>query len=165
MGYTYLDNDNIIPVYICSDYSDFQRKGSLAVKSEPIIGLPLLMARLGTNSHNPEDLANVVAESLSKAADGRTLRNKWHRTPGSVLVARQDKKPLYSRHLYAIITYLGYIASVVGGPQERIPTSFCTQSMFKKWWEFHHGAMKAMHGGTGGPNADDGEDSRSPFEV
>jgi len=72
---SYTISHSFLPVYIPSDYSDFRRKRSLSVKSEPI-GLPLVMSRLGTSLHNPEDLTNVIAEWLSKAADGRTLRNK-----------------------------------------------------------------------------------------
>ncbi|KAH4372356.1 hypothetical protein HBH99_232610 [Parastagonospora nodorum] len=85
-------------VDIPADYSIFEKT---ILEVPAILGIPLVIHRVGTQSNNRTDLDCQIATFLNvKYEDGRAPP-QWQSHVGTCLVAHKDKKPLASQHLEA----------------------------------------------------------------
>jgi hypothetical protein len=98
-----------------------------------LMGIPLVMYRLGTQSARQPDLDNQMAPWLNiKFADGFAPQ-EWQSHVGSCLLARMDKKPLSEEHAGALHEYMSRILDLFGNGVQA-GQSAITRERFEKWF-------------------------------
>ncbi|KAK5735723.1 hypothetical protein LTR17_007895 [Elasticomyces elasticus] len=80
--------------------------GSPPLEVPAILGIPMVIHRVGTKSRDRADLDCQIATYLNiKYSDG-LAPPQWQSHVGSCLVARKDKKPLSLPHLEAVWMFI-----------------------------------------------------------
>ncbi|KAH4225276.1 hypothetical protein HBI81_236420 [Parastagonospora nodorum] len=114
-----------------ADHSIFE-KTILGVPA--ILGIPLAIHRVGTQSNNRADLDCQIATFLNvKYEDG--LAPQWQSHVGTCLVAREDKEPLTSQHLEALWMYIDRVMNFCGEEGPRQAQKEITKKRFETWFE------------------------------
>jgi len=100
-----------------------------------ILGVPLVIHRVGTQSNNRADLDCQIATFLNITYRDGMAPPEWQSHVGSCLVARKDKKPLSSQHLEAVWMYIDRILDYFGEEGPREAQKLITRKDFEKWLE------------------------------
>lgn len=130
-----------------------------------LIQIPLVIHRVGTTSFNQADLDNQIATYLNIDAESGFAPDAWQSHVGTVIVARQDKKPLLPHHLEGVWMYCDMILDIFGDG-EGAPKHLYNKQAFQKWWKRYCEDQKGFRTGTGGEDhPDDWRVVRSPYEM
>ncbi|KAJ6436420.1 ER protein BIG1 [Purpureocillium lavendulum] len=130
-----------------------------------LIGLPLVLHRVGTESVNRADLDNQIATYLNVDADSGYAPPEWQSHVGTVVVARKDRRPLLPQHLEGIWMFCDHILDLFGDG-EGPPRWLYSRQGFEKWWRDYCEEQKHLRPGDGGErDPDDWHAVRSPYEV
>ena len=141
-----------------------------AVFSQPVspvprlIGIPLVLHRVGTQSANRADLDNRIVTFLNIDTTSGVAPPEWQNHVGTVIAARRDRKPLLPQHLEGVWMYCEYILDLFG-EGERAPSRLYNRAAFEKWWEQYCEEQGDRPGKGGGRDPDDWRAVRSPYEV
>lgn len=119
-------------VDIPADHSIFD-KAILEVPA--ILGIPLVIHRVGTQSNNRADLDCQIATYLNVTYEYGLAPPQWQSHVGTCLVARKDKKPLTSQHLEAVWMYIVRLMDFYGEQSPREAQKRITRQRFEKWFE------------------------------
>jgi hypothetical protein len=99
-----------------------------------IMGIPLVIHRLGTKSNNRADLDCLVATFLNVTYRDGFAPPEWQSHVGSCLVARKDKKPLSVEQLEAVWLYIDRLMDMFGdGPKSAQKNM--NRDDFESWFE------------------------------
>jgi hypothetical protein len=99
-----------------------------------IMGVPLVIHRLGTKSNNRADLDCRIATFLIVTFRDGLASPELQSHVGSCLVARKDKKPLSSEHLEAVWMYIDRLMDMFGdGPKSA--QKDINRDDFESWFE------------------------------
>ncbi|KAK3299159.1 uncharacterized protein B0H64DRAFT_387499 [Chaetomium fimeti] len=130
-----------------------------------LIGVPLVVHRVGTRSADRADLDNQIATYLNIDPDSGFAPPAWQSNVGTVVVARKDKKPLLQHHLEGVWMYCDYILDLFG-EGEGPPTRLYSRRAFEKWWGNYCEDQKGSRPGDGGEkDPDDWRAVKSPYEM
>jgi hypothetical protein len=130
-----------------------------------LIELPLVIHRVGTVAPDRAYLDNQIATYLNIDAETGFAAMRWQSHVGTVIVARQDKKPLLVHHLEGVWMFCDHILDLFGdgdGPPRRL----YNRAAFERWWKGYCEEQKEYRTGSSGEkDMDDWRDVRSPFEM
>jgi len=130
-----------------------------------LIGVPLVLYRVGTRSTNQAELDNQIATYISIDDESGFAPPEWQSHVGTVIAARKDRKPLPPQHLEGVWMYCDYILDVFG-EGEGAPRRLYNRQAFKEWWERYCEDQKENRSGIRGElDPDDWRAVRSPYEV
>jgi len=129
-----------------------------------LIGVPLVLHRIGTQSANRVDLDNQIATYISIDAESGFAPPGWQSHVGTVIAARKDRKPLLPQHLEGVWMYCDHILDLFG-EGEGAPSWLYNRAAFEKWWEQYCEEQGDRPGKGGGRDPDDWRAVRSPYEV
>ena len=130
-----------------------------------LIGVPLVLYRVGTRSTNQAELDNQIATYINIDAESGFAPPEWQSYVGTVIAARKDKKPLPPQHLEGVWMYCDYILDVFG-EGEGAPRRLYNRQAFEEWWERYCEDQKENRSGIRGEqDPDDWRAVRSPYEV
>ena len=100
-----------------------------------IMGIPLVIHRVGTQSNNRADLDCRIATFLNvKYEDGFAPR-EWQSHVGTCIVARKDKKPLSAEHLEAVWMYIDRLMDIFGEEGPEKAQKEISRDSFEEWFE------------------------------
>lgn len=118
-------------VDVPSDHSIFEKP---LLEVPALLGIPLVIHRVGTQSNNRVDLDCPIATWLNiKSADGFAPM-EWQSHVGTCLVARKDKKSPSQEHMDAVHMYISSLLDMFGdGP--KYAQKGITRTAFEKWFE------------------------------
>jgi hypothetical protein len=121
-------------VNIPSDHIIFR---SQMLEVPAMLGIPLVMARVGTKSDYQPDLDCQIAIYLNiKYSDGLAPPH-WQSHVGSCTVARRDKKPLSSQHLEAVWMYMDRLLDCYGEVSPKKAQKLVNRADFEKWFAMY----------------------------
>ncbi|TGJ82830.1 hypothetical protein E0Z10_g5937 [Xylaria hypoxylon] len=130
-----------------------------------LIEVPLVFHRPGTWSDYRPDLDNQIITYININATSGFAPPEWASGVGTVIVARQDKKPLLPHHLEGVWMYCDYILDLFG-EGEGAPRQLYNRKAFEKWWKRYCEEQKHVRQGTRGEeDPDDWRTVRSPYGV
>lgn len=105
------------------------------LEAPAIMGIPLVIRRLGTQSNNRTYLDCRIATLLNvKYSDGLAPL-EWQSHVGSCIIARKDKKPLSSEHLEAVWMYMDRLMDTYGEEGPKAAQKETTRESFEEWFE------------------------------
>lgn len=128
-------------VDVPSDHALFDRP---ILEVPGIMGIPLVIYRVGTPSSNRTDLDCQIATFLNVTYDDGLAPAEWQSRVGTCLVARKDKKPLTSMHLEAVWMYIDRLMDLYGEGPKRAQKEIARER-FEKWLE-NYKRNEAMNG-------------------
>ncbi|KAK7757408.1 hypothetical protein SLS62_000420 [Diatrype stigma] len=130
-----------------------------------LLGIPLVVHRVGTRSAHQADLDNQIITYLHIDAEEGLAPPQWQSHIGTAVVAREDGKPLLPQHLEGVWMYCDYILDLFGNG-EGAPTHLYNRLAFEEWWKGYCEEQRAFRRGTGGEkDPDDWRAVRSPYEM
>ncbi|KKY29941.1 putative ectomycorrhiza-upregulated zf-mynd domain-containing protein [Diaporthe ampelina] len=120
---------------IPSDHPIFEQQRKNEAPLPALLGIPLIFRRLPSSQFNTRasGLDNQIVTYLNIELESGFAPAAWQSQVGTVLVARQDKKPLLEQHLEGVWMYCDYILGLFGdgaGP----PRHLYSRPAFEKWW-------------------------------
>ncbi|KAI5918085.1 hypothetical protein F4810DRAFT_693559 [Camillea tinctor] len=130
-----------------------------------LVGVPLVLHRVGTRAATRSALDNQMATYLSIDAESGFAPAAWQAYVGTVVVARKDRKPLLPHHVEGLWMYCDYILDLFG-EGEGPPRHLYNRQAFEKWWKKYCQRQNEIRNGTGGESdLDDWRNVKSPYEV
>jgi hypothetical protein len=99
-----------------------------------MLGIPLVMARVGTKSDYQPDLDCRIATYFNIKYEDGLAPPHWQSHVGSCLVARKDKKPLSSQHLEAVWMYMDRLLNCYGETSPKKAQKLVNRADFEKWF-------------------------------
>jgi hypothetical protein len=100
-----------------------------------IVGIPLVINRVGTQSDNRPDLDCQIATYLNVAYQDGLAPPEWQSHVRSCLVARKDKKPLNVEHLEAVWMYIDRLMDLYGEDSPKRAQKDITREGFERWFK------------------------------
>jgi hypothetical protein len=100
-----------------------------------IMGIPLVIQRLGTHSNNRADLDCRVATFLDVTFQDGFAPPEWQSHVGSCMVARKDKKPLSAENFDAVWMYIGRLMDIFGDEGPAAEQKEINREDFENWFE------------------------------
>ena len=120
---------------------------------------------MATVSPDPAALDNQIATYLNIDAESGFAEMRWQLHVGTVIVARQDRKPLLVHHLGGVWMFCDRILDLFGNG-EGPPRQLYNRAAFEKWWKGYCEEQKEYRKGNAGErDMDDWRVVRSPFET
>lgn len=100
-----------------------------------LIGIPMVIHRIGTQSNHRPDLDCQIATCLNIEYSNSLAPPQWQSHVGSCLVARKDKKPLSSQHLEAVWMYIDRVLDYYGDVGVKQAQALITRKEFERWFD------------------------------
>jgi hypothetical protein len=100
-----------------------------------IMGIPLVICRVGTQSNHHPDLDCQIATYLNIAYHDGLAPLEWQSHIGSCLVARKDKKPLSVEHIEAVWMYIDRLMDLFGDDSPRRAQKDISREGFERWFK------------------------------
>jgi hypothetical protein len=100
-----------------------------------LMGIPLVIHRVGTQSANRADLDNRIATFLDIAYDTGFSPPEWQSRVRSCLIARKDKKPLSSAHMEAVWMYIDRVLDIFGDSGPKRAQARINKDDVEEWFE------------------------------
>jgi hypothetical protein len=119
-------------VDIPADHSIFEKT---ILEVPAILGIPLVIRRVGTQSNDCADLDCQIATFLNVKYEDGLAPSQWQSHVGTCLVARKDKKPLTSQHLEAVWMYIDRLMDCYGEEGPRQAQKEMTKKRLETWFE------------------------------
>jgi hypothetical protein len=102
-----------------------------------IMGIPLVIHRVGTQSATRADLDNRIATFFNILYDTGFAPPEWQSHVGTCLIARKDKKPLRSEHMEAVYMYIDRLLDIFGDEGPKEAQSHINKDDFEAWFEHY----------------------------
>jgi hypothetical protein len=102
-----------------------------------LMGIPLVIHRVGTQSANRADLDNRIATFFNIPYDTGFAPPEWQSHVGTCLIARKDKKPLSSEHMEAVYMYIDRLLDIFGDDGPKKAQSQINKDDFEEWFEHY----------------------------
>jgi hypothetical protein len=99
-----------------------------------IMGTPLVIHRLGTQSNTRADLDCRIATFLNVTYRDGLAPSEWQSHVGSCLVARKDKKPLSAENLEAVWMYIDRLMHFFGEEGPESAQKEINREGFESWF-------------------------------
>ncbi|KAF8586973.1 S-adenosyl-L-methionine-dependent methyltransferase [Ramaria rubella] len=155
-----------VQVFVPKNHSVFTTQ---ALPVSTTLALPLVMQREGSAYSARADLDCQMATYMAIDTRSGLAPLEWQSRVGTVIIARQDRKPLLCQHFEAFLTYNDEIIDIlgVGGRAQRL-----TRTAFIRWWHmFRESTLEArelfasINGGEAPKDADDWREVPSPYDI
>lgn len=143
---------------IASTHPIFEQQHKSEAPLPALLGIPLIFRRLPSSQFDNRagGLDNQIITYLNIELESGFAPPAWQSDVGTVLVARQDKKPLLEQHLEGVWMYCDHILDLFGdgdGPPEHL----YTKPAFEKWWARYAEETREYR--------DDWKNVPTPYEV
>ncbi|KAK5719457.1 hypothetical protein LTR15_007981 [Elasticomyces elasticus] len=108
--------------------------GSPALEVPAILGIPMVIHRVGTKSSDGADLDCQIATYLNIKYSNGLAPPEWQSHVGSCLVARKDQKPLSLPHLEAVWMFISMVLDSYSEDDKEAQT-LITRQGFERWFD------------------------------
>lgn len=145
-------------ITIASAHPIFEQQLESEAPLPAILGIPLIFRPMPSSQFDTRasNLANQIITYLNIDLESGFAPMAWQNQVGTVLVARQDKKPLLEQHLEGVWMYCDYILDLFG-EGEGAPKHLYNRPAFEKWWKEYAEETREYR--------DDWENVPTPYEV
>ncbi|KAF1847749.1 uncharacterized protein K460DRAFT_363787 [Cucurbitaria berberidis CBS 394.84] len=100
-----------------------------------IMGIPLVIHRVGTKSNNRADLDCRIATFLNVKYEDGFAPPQWQSHVGTCIVARKDKKPLSAEHVEAVWMYIDKLMDTFGEEGPQAAQKEISREHYEEWFE------------------------------
>lgn len=120
---------------IPSDHPIFGQQHESEAPLPALLGIPLIFRRLPSSQFDTRasGLDNQIVTYLNIELESGFAPAAWQSRVGTVLVARQDRKPLLEQHLEGVWMYCDHILDLFGDGGGA-PRHMYSRVAFEKWW-------------------------------
>jgi len=130
-----------IPIEIEEDDPIFTTGGGYSAPVSKKLGLTVCMRKFPSpeeSGYGRFQLDNQVATYLMIETGSGFAKPIWQTNVGSVIVAREDKKPLVENHLEALWSYSSTLLDRYGDCNPEAVDASITRENFAKFWKYNY---------------------------